>query len=76
MLYFVLAAEVRVFVLERVVTMWAWCHDLLHLVARQGLDIGLRKLLEKELIADSTRGIAGATFLRPQDGEIQSHFLE
>src|SRR4030095_10652065 len=28
------------------------------------LDIGLRKLLVKKLIADSTRGVAGTAFLR------------
>jgi hypothetical protein len=32
-LHFVVAAELRVFILERVVTMWARCHDLLHLAA-------------------------------------------
>src|SRR5439155_18446318 len=76
MLHFVLAAEVRVFVLERVVTMWARGHDLLCLVARQGLDIGLRKLLEQELIADPTRGIARAALLSAKHREIYFRFLE
>src|SRR6266446_8410192 len=76
MLHLVMAAELRVFILERVVTMWTRGHDLLCVVARQGLDIGLRKLLEQELIADPTRWIARATLLFAQHGEIQSCFLE
>src|SRR6266849_3478435 len=76
MLYFVHSAELRVFILERVVTMRAWCHDLLRLVAGKRVDIGLRELLEKELIADSTRGIARTTFLSAEHREIYSCFLE
>src|SRR5438876_11940114 len=76
MLYFVRSAEFRVFILERVVTMWARCHDLLHLMAGKRLDIGLRELLEKELIADSTRGIARTTFLSAKHREIYPCFRE
>ena len=52
------------------------CHDLLHLAAAQRFDIGLCALLEKELIADSTRGIARAGLFLAQHGEIYSRFLE
>src|SRR5712692_7857759 len=76
MLYFVRSAELRVFILERVVTMWAWCHDLLHVMAGKRLDIRLRGLLEKELIADSTRGIARTTLLWAEHREIHPSFLE
>ncbi len=76
MLHLVLAAELRVFILERVVTMRARCHDLLRLVARKRLDIGLCELLVKKLIADSTRGIAGTAFLRAEHSEIYLSFLQ
>ena len=76
MLHFVLATELRVFILERVVTMWARCDDLLHLVAGKRLDIGLCALLEKELIANSARGIAGASLLFAEHREIHSCLLE
>ena len=76
MLHLVLAAELWVFIFERVVTMWARGHDLLCLVALQGLDIGLRELLEQELIADPTRRIAGATLLWAEHREIHASFLE
>ena len=76
MLHFVLAAELRVFVLERVITMGARGHDLLHLPTGKCLDIGLRELLEQELIADPTRRIAGATLLWAEHREIHSSFLE
>src|SRR5206468_6517122 len=51
MLHVVLPTELRVFVFERVVTMWARRHDLLHLAAGKRLDIGACALLEEELVA-------------------------
>ena len=57
MLHFVLPAELRVFVLEGVVTMRARGHDLFRLAAAQRFDIGLCALLKKELIPDPTRRI-------------------
>jgi len=76
MLHLVLAAELRVFILERVVTMRARCHDLLRLVARKRLDIGLCELLVKDLIADATAGIARTAFLRADHSEIYLSFLQ
>ena len=76
MLHLVLPTELRVFILERVVTMRARCDDLLHLAAGKRLDIGLRTLLEKELIADSARRIAGATLLFAEHSEVHSCVLE
>src|SRR5436190_3533253 len=76
MLQFVVAAELRVFILERVVTMWAWCHDLLYVAAGKRLHVGLCALLEKELVADSARGIAGASLLFSEHGEVYSCVLE
>ena len=76
MLHFVMPTELRVFVLECVVTMWAWCDDLLHFAARKRLDVDLCALLEKELIANSARGIAGASFLFSEHGEVHSCVLE
>ena len=75
-LHFVMATELRVFILERVVTMWAWCHDLLHLAAGKRLHVGLCALLEKELIANSARGIAGASLLSSEHGKVHSCVLE
>src|SRR5215469_11214588 len=72
MLHFVVTTKLRVFILECVVTMWAWRHDLLHLAAGKRLDVGLCALLEKKLIADSARGIAGASLLFSEHGEIDS----
>jgi hypothetical protein len=62
MLHLVVAAELRIFILQCVVTMRTRCHDLLRLMAGKRLDIGLRKLLVKKLIADSTRRIARYSF--------------
>src|ERR1051326_4867597 len=76
MRHFVLPAELRVFIPERVVTMWARGHDLFRLVTGERLDIGLRQLLKKELVADSTRGIAGAPLLFAEHGEVHSCLLE
>ena len=75
-LHFVVPTELRVFIPERVVTMRARRHDLFHLAASKRLDIGLGTLLEKELIADSARGIAGATLLFAEHGEVHSCVLE
>src|SRR5882724_12935923 len=76
MLHFVVPADLRVFILERVVTMWAWCHDLLHVAAGKRLHVGLCALLEKELVADSARRIAGASLLFAEHGEVHSCVLE
>ena len=76
MLHFVLPAELRVFVLEGVVTMRTRSHDPLHLAAVQRFDIGLCALLKKKLIPDSTRRIARAGLFLAEDGEIYSRFLE
>src|SRR6267378_5610581 len=76
MLHLVMATELCVFILERVVTVRARCHDFLHLVSRKRLDIALRKLLIKKLIADSTRGITGTRFLCAEHGEINLCLLQ
>src|SRR5439155_11077999 len=76
MLHFVLPTELRIFILERVVTMWARCHDLLHLPTSKRLDIGPCALLEKELVADSARRIAGASLLFAEHCEVHSCLLE
>ena len=72
MLHFVVAAELRVFILKRIVTMRTWCHDLLHLAAGKRFDIGACALLEKELVTDSARGIAGTGLLFAQHREVHS----
>jgi hypothetical protein len=56
--------------------MWARCHNLLRLVAGKRLDVGLRELLVKKLIANSTRGIARTPFLHAEHGEIHFSFLQ
>src|SRR5205814_8558098 len=76
MLHLVLPTELRVFILERVVTMWARRHDLLYLATAKGLDIDLRALLEEKFVADAARGIARATLLFAEHREIHSCFLE
>ena len=76
MLHLVLPAELRVFVLEGVVTMRTRSHDLLHLAAVQRFDIGLCALLKKKLIPDPTRRITRAGLFLAQDGEIYTRFLE
>src|SRR5262249_18475358 len=76
MLHFVVAAKLRIFVLERIVTMRTWCHDLLHPPAGKCFDIGACSLLEKELVTDSARGIAGASLLFTEHGEVHSCVFE
>src|ERR1041385_6928897 len=76
MRHLVLPAELRVFILERVVTMWARGHDLFRLVTGERLDIGLRQLLKKELVADATRRITGAPLLFAEHGEVHPCLLE
>ena len=76
MLHLVMATELRVFILERVVTVRARCHDLRHLVACKRLDIALRELLVKELITDSARGIPRTPFFRAQHGKINLRFVQ
>ena len=57
MLHLVITAELRVFILERVVTMWARRHNLLHPSAGKRLDICLGKLLKEEFITDTPGGL-------------------
>src|ERR1043166_3646820 len=76
MRHLVLPAELPVFILERVVTMWARGHDVLRLVPGERLDIGLRQLLKKELVADATRRIACASLLFAEHREVHSRLLE
>src|ERR1041384_5427525 len=76
MRHLVLPAELRVFILERVVTMWARGHDVLRLVPGERLDIGLRELLKKELVADATRRIACRSLLFAEHREVHSRLLE
>src|ERR1043166_9690875 len=76
MRHLVLPAELRVFILERVVTMWARGHDLFRFVTGERLDIRLRKLLKKKLVADATRRITGAPLLLAEHREVHSCLLE
>src|SRR5439155_23507076 len=71
-LHFVLPTKLWIFIFERVVTMWARRHDLLHIAACKCLDIGVCALLKKKLVANSARGIAGAGFLFTEHGEVHS----
>ena len=69
MLHLVLAAELRVFILERVVTMWARGHDLLHLAADKCLDddetpkAARRELVGADRTATAQRSAARALLL-------------
>src|SRR5437764_14742792 len=72
MLHFILSPELRVFILERVVTMRARCDDLPNFAAGERLDIGPCAFLEKELVTDSPRGVAGARLLFAEHREVHS----
>ena len=75
-LHFVLPTKLWIFIFERVVTMWARRHDLLHIAACKCVDISVCALLKKKLVANSARGIAGAGFLFTEDGEVHSRVLQ
>src|SRR5437868_14373512 len=76
MLHVVLTPEPRVFILERVVTMWARCHNLLNPPAGKRLNIRLRELLKEELITDAPRGIARARLLGAEHRKTHAGVLE
>ena len=68
----VVAAEVLVLVGERVEAVRARRDDLAHVVLLQHLDVLLRALLEQVLVADPSRGVAGALLLGAEDGEVDA----
>ncbi len=72
----VVSAELPVFVLERVEAVGAGGDDLLHAVAVEGLDVGLRLHLEQELVPDAPGDIAGAALFLAQDGKVHPGGLQ
>ena len=73
---FVLATKLRVFVLQRVEAVWAAGHNALHTRFIERVDVGLRLLLEQELVARAPRRITGARLLLTEDGEVDARGLE
>src|SRR5207245_3187990 len=65
----VAAAELRIFVRDRVEAVRAAREDLLHAVAAEGLDVLLRLQLPEVLVADPPRRIAVAGLLRTEGRE-------
>ena len=65
----VMAAEIRVFVLERVEAVRASGQDLTDAVFIEFGDVRQRELLEQAFLSKPARWIAGTTFLRPEHGK-------
>ena len=76
MSYLILTTELRIFVLESVITMRARGDDLAHISAAQGFDIRLRALLKKKLVADPSRRVAGAGLFLAEHGKVHARFFE
>ena len=72
----VVAAELRVLVLERVEAVRAVGDDLLDVVAVEHLDAHLRHRLEQVLVADAARRVAVAGLLGAEDREVDPGLLE
>ena len=72
----VVAAELRVLVLDRVEAVRAGRDHLAHPVGVHHLDVGLGQRLEEVLVAGSPRRVAAAALLFAQDGELDARLLE
>ena len=67
----VVAAELRVLVLQRVEAVRALRDDLLHAEAVERLDVLHRQHLEDVLVARAAGRVAGAQLARAEDGEVE-----
>ena len=73
---FVITAELRIFVLDRVETMRAGGHYLLDVVVVHAFDGFRRQLLGEKFMSQAPRRIAGARFFFTEDGELQPSGLQ
>src|SRR6266540_2743663 len=69
-------AELRVFVLERVIAVRGGDQYPLHPVVDERLDVLAGEMLERLLIAGLANALAATTLLRPQDAEIHARLVE
>ena len=72
----VVAAELRVLVLQRVEAVRALRDDLLHAHAVEHLDVGHGQHLEEVLVAGAAGRVAGAHLRRPEDGHVEAGPLQ
>ena len=72
----VVAAELRVLVLQRVEAVRALRDDLLHAHAVERLDVLHREHLEDVLVARAAGRVAGAQLARAEDGEVDAGALQ
>ena len=70
--HLVVAAELRVLVLQRVEAVRALRDDLLHAHAVERLDVLHREHLEDVFVARTPRRVAGAELARPEDREVDA----
>ena len=68
-------AVLRVFVLETVEAMRTRGHDLLHVVALEGLHVGLCQHVGQVLITCAARDVARTVLLRSEDAEVHAGYL-
>ena len=74
--HLVVAAELRVLVLQRVEAVRALRDDLLHAEAVERLDVLHRQHLEDVLVARAARRVAGAELARAEDREVEPGALQ
>ncbi len=74
--HLVVAAELRILVLDCVEAVGAGGDNLLDLVAVEGLDVLLGQGLVEVLVANAPRRVAGAFFLFAEDGELDARRLQ
>ena len=74
--HLVLAAELRVLVLDRVEAVRAGDDDLRRADLVEGLDVLLREHLEEHLVARAASGVTGAGLAVAEDGEVHAGVVE
>ena len=66
---FIVAAELRIFILEGMKTVRACCDNFFHGVPVQRLDVPSHQCLSEILVSHPTRSIAVALFFKAKNGE-------
>ena len=72
----VVAAELRVLILDGVEAVGARRNNLAHSVGVHQFDVHLGQRLEQVLVAGTAGGVAAATLFLAQDGELDARLLE
>ena len=73
--YLEAAPEMRILVLQGVVTMRASGHYLFNAVFFNNFDVAFSELLKEVLVTQTTGRVATAAFLGAEDAEAETHLL-